>query len=81
MCEAYSRLMAGHRVKEVAIDLGYKQVSHFSRDFKSAYGVPPSNISPQREWNHESIVRPLQSSVFAGAKAVSDSDDPETCPP
>ena len=51
MCEAYSRLKAGQRVKEVAIDLGYKQVSHFSRDFKLAYGVPPRAVSPPAKWN------------------------------
>jgi AraC-like DNA-binding protein len=28
-------------VKTVAYDLGYKQPSHFTRDFKSRFGVPP----------------------------------------
>ena len=40
--EAYSRLVAGHSVKEVAYELGFKQLSHFSREFKKMYGVPPS---------------------------------------
>src|SRR5690242_9761794 len=40
--EAYARLVAGHSVKEVAYGLGFKQLSHFSREFKKMYGVPPS---------------------------------------
>jgi AraC-like DNA-binding protein len=31
------------RVKEVASELGYKQVSHFSREFKRFYGIAPSD--------------------------------------
>lgn len=38
---AYDRLRAGESVKCVAIDLGYKQLSHFSRDFKKLYGCAP----------------------------------------
>jgi|SRR3954468_10875171 AraC-like DNA-binding protein len=40
--EAYSRLAAGNSVKEVAYGLGFKQLSHFSREFKKMYGVAPS---------------------------------------
>lgn len=43
--EAYGRLIGGATVKEVAFDLGYKQLSHFSRDFKSYFGVSPSFLS------------------------------------
>src|SRR5262245_22202696 len=35
-------------VKEVAIDCGYKQRTHFCRVFKEAYGVGPSKISERR---------------------------------
>ena len=43
--EAYSRLKAGQTVKEVAYSLGFKQLSHFSREFKRMYGVPPSCLT------------------------------------
>ncbi len=37
------RLLArGKIVKEAASETGYKQPSHFSRDFKRLYGVPPT---------------------------------------
>jgi AraC-like DNA-binding protein len=38
---AYQRLLTGESIKCVAIDLGYKQLSHFSRDFKTRYGCAP----------------------------------------
>jgi AraC-like DNA-binding protein len=40
--QAYGLLLQGSSVKEVAYDLGYKQLSHFSRDFKDYFGVSPS---------------------------------------
>jgi AraC-like DNA-binding protein len=43
--EAYTRIVAGERVKEVAFDLGFNQLSHFSREFKRFYGVPPSLLA------------------------------------
>jgi len=42
--EAGERIQAGDRVKAVAMDLGYKQLSHFSREFKRAYGLPPTRV-------------------------------------
>jgi AraC-like DNA-binding protein len=48
MREAYARLQEGFRVKEVAIDLGYKQMSHFSRDFKAAFGISPSELTSRK---------------------------------
>jgi AraC-like DNA-binding protein len=44
MQEAVNRVRAGDRVKEVAFDLGYKQLSHFSREFKRKYGAPPTQL-------------------------------------
>ncbi|MFN7139856.1 MAG: helix-turn-helix transcriptional regulator [Limisphaerales bacterium] len=35
-------LLETESVKRVALDLGFKQVSHFCRQFKQAYGVTPS---------------------------------------
>ena len=46
MQEAYLRLMAGSRVKEVAYDLRFKQLSHFSREFKKIHGIAPSLLNP-----------------------------------
>jgi AraC-like DNA-binding protein len=40
--KAYESLTQGKSVKEAAYDHGYKQVSHFSREFKNHYGVSPS---------------------------------------
>jgi AraC-like DNA-binding protein len=45
--KAYGRLTSGDRVKEVALDLGFKQLSHFSREFKRFYGVPPRFLTSQ----------------------------------
>ena len=42
---AYGGLIRGASVKEIAFDLGYKQLSHFSRDFKSYFGVSPSFLN------------------------------------
>ena len=46
--QAYAGLLEGKPVKEVAFDTGYKQMSHFSRDFKSYYGLPPSLLLPSQ---------------------------------
>lgn len=40
--KAYQSLVEGKCVKEAAFDHGYKQVSHFSREFKNHFGVSPS---------------------------------------
>ena len=42
---AMKRLQEGAQVKEVAYEIGFKQVSSFSRAFKWRYGIPPSCIS------------------------------------
>jgi AraC-like DNA-binding protein len=45
-------LKQGFSVKRTAYELGYRQSSHFSREFKRFHGIPPSEISqrsiPQR---------------------------------
>jgi len=43
--QAYTSLQSGKSVKEVAFEHGYKQVSHFSREFKSQFGISPSFLS------------------------------------
>ena len=38
------KLLEEESVKKVAFDLGYKQPSHFTRDFKERFGVPPRSF-------------------------------------
>jgi AraC-like DNA-binding protein len=39
---AIAMLKDGFMVKEAAVNLGYKSVAHFSREFKRFHGFPPS---------------------------------------
>ena len=41
MADAFKLVVAKVSVKDVASKVGYKQVSHFSREFKRYYGFPP----------------------------------------
>lgn len=41
---ARRKLSEEESVKKVAFDLGYKQPSHFTRDFKDRFGVPPRSF-------------------------------------
>jgi len=38
---AQGLLRVGAPIKKVAMDLGFKQTSHFCRQFKTAYGITP----------------------------------------
>ena len=42
--KAYESLKQGKSVKEASFDHGYKQVSHFSREFKNHFGISPSML-------------------------------------
>jgi|ERR1043165_3340493 AraC-like DNA-binding protein len=44
LTKALEMLRAERCVKTVAFNLGFKQVSHFSREFRRAYGVSPSQF-------------------------------------
>ena len=44
VAQAYRRIAAGEQIKAVAFDLGFKQLSHFSRVFKQVHGVPPRMV-------------------------------------
>jgi transcriptional regulator GlxA family with amidase domain len=57
---AYNLLQTEKSVKEVAFDHGYKQVSHFSREFKNHFGVSPSFLSAlQTRRSRASIYRQI----------------------
>jgi AraC-like DNA-binding protein len=42
---------SGARTKEIAYQLGYKQPSHFCRQFKQSHGLP------LKAWKKESAIR------------------------
>jgi AraC-like DNA-binding protein len=44
---AQPMLLAGELVKYVALELGFKQVSHFCRQFKSLHNLTPSQFTAQ----------------------------------
>jgi AraC-like DNA-binding protein len=54
--KAYQGLLTGKSVKEVAYEQGYKQVSHFSREFKNHFGVSPSFLLPNHHRAERSVV-------------------------
>lgn len=63
--EAYSRLHSGQSVKEVAYGLGYKQLSHFSREFKKMYGVAPSCLSGTEDLKPGQVIHKFPSEQSA----------------
>jgi AraC-like DNA-binding protein len=71
---AYQRLADGCTVKEAAFSLGYKQVSHFSRNFKNHFSFSPSSVPITGGFG---MVKPLsgsqdqqmQLSLFDGRKS------------
>jgi AraC family transcriptional regulator, mar-sox-rob regulon activator len=44
MMKAYNLLKSGFSVKETALGLGFKQVSHFCRSFKQHFHANPSTV-------------------------------------
>ncbi len=55
--KAYQGLQAGKTVKEVAYEQGYKQVSHFSREFKNHFGISPSFLLVSRNRDRSIVPR------------------------
>jgi transcriptional regulator GlxA family with amidase domain len=64
MREAASLLGTGIPVKVVSMRAGYKQVSHFSREFKRYFGIPP-----------RSYLFAHAETIMAGRPGASDSDN------
>lgn len=44
LIEAYQQILAGKSLKEASFATGFKQASHFSRTFKSRFGILPSML-------------------------------------
>jgi transcriptional regulator GlxA family with amidase domain len=62
--QAYAVLQTGKSVKEVAFEHGYKQVSHFSREFKSHFGISPSFLTaPQTRGARIPVYRQVSPSL------------------
>jgi len=44
LCEARKLILEGFDVTSVAYQVGYESLSHFSKDYKSFFGVLPSQV-------------------------------------
>jgi AraC-like DNA-binding protein len=62
LTKARELLQGAQSVKEVAFELGYKQLSHFSRDFKSHHGISPSVLLQARTEVEQELPDPKASS-------------------
>jgi AraC-like DNA-binding protein len=49
-------------VKQVAFELGFKQISHFSRRFKLLHGLPPTDFLASADHQHYQHLQPLNPS-------------------
>lgn len=65
----YQRLTEGCTVKETAFSLGYKQVSHFSRNFKDHFGFTPSSVPITMSFHSGNLLQktPTQINTHKGA--------------
>jgi len=60
MRHAAGLLSEGISVKAVSLEVGYKQLSHFSREFKRFFGVPPRSyafVDQPAHWGVHPAVR------------------------
>jgi transcriptional regulator GlxA family with amidase domain len=56
-------LLSGQPVKVVALELGFKQTSHFCRQFKSLHNLTPSQFAVQAQTGFRVAERQTMSSV------------------
>jgi AraC-like DNA-binding protein len=69
LAQAHQRLLNGESVKEVAMNLGYKHISHFSRTFRKHYGFCASCLHFHRFANTERAEQ-LQFDIFNQPEAA-----------
>jgi AraC-like DNA-binding protein len=55
--EAKQLLQSGESVKKIAYDLGFKQASHFCRQFKSRNGVTPSEFAALQDARRHNVTQ------------------------
>jgi AraC-like DNA-binding protein len=60
--DAPERLKTVRSVKTVAFELGFKQRSHFSREFKLTHGVSPTSFLAAADFQSPSQSQPLNPS-------------------
>jgi len=61
MKDAVGMLGSGMTVKTVADKVGYKQASHFSREFKRFFGVPPAEyVFAEIRGGDGKVIRPFR---------------------
>ena len=66
LARAYELIRSGESVKSVAFELGFKQLSHFSRAFKQAHGVAPRLVAAQ----YQSLLARLLSTNLPGMELL-----------
>ncbi|MDB6028582.1 MAG: AraC family transcriptional regulator [Verrucomicrobiales bacterium] len=57
---AASILLREKTIKEAAFDLGFRQVSHFSRAFKACFGLTPATYQDRFKRREPSTIRDLE---------------------
>ena len=49
-----------HTIEEIAVEIGYQNAPHFSRQFRQHYGLSPGNWRKKHQLNSDSIKTKLQ---------------------
>ena len=70
--EVLSHVIAGRLNKQIAADLGFKEIAHFYHQFKAAHGITPLEFARSRRETVEGQGRPETINVAAGQSATID---------